>query len=169
MTKKLKLTLTKRQVSATAELLETAAPNICKLVWDALPIENPVFHVKRSNNEVFALYKPFSDTQPELEHATIFPIPGDLAYFHLPPYKVTNYVTALKKYLPDGLTETAQETGLADIGLFYGRNSFLFGPLGPGPGSVFARIIEGLDEMAAACNDIWYAGAVEEKLRIERG
>lgn len=168
MTRRLKISLTRRGVSAIARMNESAAPRLCELVWSALPLNGPAFHAKRSNNEVYTLAAPFAPEAPMQENATIFPIPGDIAYFHLPPVKVVNYVAALKAYLPAELCERGIETGLADIGVFYGRNNFLFGPLGPGPGSVFATIEEGLAEFAAACNDVWYAGAAGERLRLER-
>lgn len=166
MARRFKVSLTRRGVSAIAQMQETAAPKLADLIWSALPIEGPVFHAKRSNNEVYTLAAPFGPGEPMPENATIFPIPGDIAYFHLPPVKVVNYVTALKQHLPPELYEIAPRTGLADLGIFYGRNNFLFGPLGPGPGSVFATIVEGLQEFAAACNDVWYAGAADEKLRF---
>ncbi len=168
MKRRIEISLVKRHVTAIAELQETLAPKICDLVWQALPVEGPAFHAKRSNNEVYTLAAPFGPGEPMPENATIFPIPGDVAYFHLPPVKVGNYVTALKPYLEPALYEPAPVTGLADLGIFYGRNNFLFGPLGPGPGSVFATIVEGLAPFAAACTDVWYAGAVGERIRFAR-
>jgi hypothetical protein len=168
MTRRIRISLTKRNVFAIAELQEALAPAVCDMVWSALPRQGPVFHAKRSNNEVYMLTQPLASQEPGLENATIFPIPGDVAYFHLPPVKVVNYVRALKEYLPDEVYRTGPETGLADLGVFYGRNNFLFGPLGPGPGSVFATIVDGLGPMAKACNDVWYAGATDEQLRFER-
>lgn len=168
MSRRIRIMLVKRNVSAIAELQEDLAPNVCELVWAALPREGPVFHAKRSNNEVYTLTSPLGPVEPGLENATVFPIPGDVAYFHLPPVKVVNYVRALKEHLPEALNTLGPRTGLADLGVFYGRNNFLFGPLGPGPGSVFATIVEGLSVMAKACNDVWYAGAVNERLRFDR-
>ncbi|MBI3710208.1 MAG: DUF3830 family protein [Proteobacteria bacterium] len=169
MSRRIRISFVKRNVSAIAELQEALAPSVCEAVWEALPREGPVFHAKRSNNEVYMLTQPLaSGAEPALENATVFPIPGDVAYFHLPPVKVVNYVKALKEYLPADINASGPQTGLADLGVFYGRNNFLFGPLGPGPGSVFATVVEGLAGLAKACNDVWYFGAAGERLRFSR-
>jgi len=168
MKRRIRVSLTKRNVSAVAEFQEALAPRVCEMVWAALPCEGPAFHAKRSNNEIYTLTLPLAPHEPGLENATIFPMPGDIAYFHLPPVKVVNYVRALREYLPEDINRLGPETGLSDLGIFYGRNNFLFGPLGPGPGSVFATVAEGLAEIAKACNDVWYFGAAGERLRFER-
>jgi hypothetical protein len=55
------------------------------------------------------------------------------------------------------------------LAVFYGRNNLLLnGDTGWVPGNVFATIVEGLDEMAAACQDIWMGGARDETLTYSR-
>jgi Protein of unknown function (DUF3830) len=55
-----------------------------------------------------------------------------------------------------------------DLAIFYGRNNFLFNFMGPNPGNVFATITDGFEDMAKACQDVWYAGAKGERLRFRR-
>jgi hypothetical protein len=36
------------------------------------------------------------------------------------------------------------------------------------PGNVYASIVDGLDLMAEACNDVWRSGSVGERLVYQR-
>jgi hypothetical protein len=36
------------------------------------------------------------------------------------------------------------------------------------PGNVYGTIVEGLDAMAEACNDVWRSGSVGERLVYQR-
>jgi hypothetical protein len=162
----LEISLLRRDVHAVAELLETAAPKTCEAVWKALPLEGPAFHAKRAHNEVYTLVAPFAWPALPLENATIFPIPRDVVYFYFPPDRVSNYIAGYDRYLSKELYESTAERGIVDLALFYGRNNFLFNFLGPSPGSVFATIVDGFEEMARACQDVWYAGAKGETLRF---
>lgn len=56
-----------------------------------------------------------------------------------------------------------------DLALFYGRNNLLInGDQGWVPGNVFGSVVEGLTQMAEACQDVWMGGARGETLRLER-
>ncbi len=56
-----------------------------------------------------------------------------------------------------------------DLALVYGRNNLLInGDVGWVPGTVFATVVEGLDAIAAACNDLWMHGATGETLTFAR-
>ncbi|MDN5890325.1 MAG: DUF3830 family protein, partial [Yaniella sp.] len=58
---------------------------------------------------------------------------------------------------------------LIDLAVFYGRNNLLLnGDVGWVPGNVFGTIVEGLDEFAAACQDVWMGGARGETLSYAR-
>ncbi len=95
--------------------------------------------------------------EPALENATVFPLPGDLIYFQIPPAMP----------LPPKLREECRRYGrLIDLAVFYGRNNYLLSPIGHLPGTVFATIEAGLAEFADACNDVWSAGAVGERLTL---
>jgi hypothetical protein len=50
-----------------------------------------------------------------------------------------------------------------DLALFYERNNLLLnGDVGWVPGTVWGEVVEGLPEMAQACNDLWRSGAAGE-------
>jgi hypothetical protein len=56
-----------------------------------------------------------------------------------------------------------------DLALFYERNNLLLNPdVGWVPGNVFATIESGLDEIAAACQDMWLNGVAGERLTFGR-
>ena len=151
--------LTKRSAVAVARLLEDEAPETVRVVWDSLPLEGPAFHAKYANNEVYTLLTPFVPTEPALENATIFPLPGDLIYFQIPPAMP----------LPPTLREQCRRYGrLIDLAVFYGRNNYLLSPIGHLPGTVFATIEAGLAEFADACNDVWSTGSAGERLTFRR-
>jgi hypothetical protein len=58
---------------------------------------------------------------------------------------------------------------IVDLALFYGRNNLLInGDQGWVPGNVFGAVIEGLDEMTAACQDLWMGGVRGETLSFSR-
>ncbi len=160
----MEIAFTKRQVRCISRLLDEKAPRTCELVWSALPQEGLAFHAKYANNEVYTLVPVFSDQQPGLEHHTLMPIPGDIVYFYIRP-------DAAKPRQAMHLDPHGK--GLVDLAIFYGRNNFVFSPTeGPMPGNVFATVVHGLEEMAEACQSVWYEGAVGERLvyrRLEPG
>jgi len=54
-------------------------------------------------------------------------------------------------------------------GQLYGRNNLLInGDQGWVPGNVFGAVVEGLDEMTAACQDLWMGGVRGETLSFSR-
>jgi hypothetical protein len=58
---------------------------------------------------------------------------------------------------------------IVDLALFYERNNLLLNPdVGWVPGNVFATIVEGLDEIAAASQDMWLNGVAGERLTFAR-
>ena len=60
-------------------------------------------------------------------------------------------------------------SAVVDLALFYGRNNLLInGDQGWVPGNVFGTVVDGLPEMAAACQDIWMGGARGETLTFAR-
>ncbi|MDE0464006.1 MAG: DUF3830 family protein, partial [Caldilineaceae bacterium] len=85
-------------------------------------------------------------------------IPGDFLYLPVPP----------GSNVPPFLREQCRETGLIDLAIFYGRENYLLGPEGHMPGNLFATITEGLEELAAACQDLWRNGAGDERMIISR-
>lgn len=158
MSHKIEIILEQRNVRAIAEMLEDEAPKTCAAVWNALPHSGPVNHAKWANNEIYILTPPFALEEPGRENATVFPIPGDLLYFFIPPGGP----------VPAELREQCAATGLIDLAIFYGRNNYLHGPEGHMPGNLFATITEGLKEFAAACQDVFRQGMANERLTFRQ-
>ncbi len=154
----IEIRLDKRAAKCVAQLLDDDAPLTCEAVWNALPLGGQAYHAKYASNEVYFLVPPFAKEEPGRENATIMPIPGDLCYFYVP--KGTG--------VPPDMREQVRKTGLVDIAIFYGRNNFVQGPDGHFPGNVFASVIEGYKEFAAACQDVWRSGHVGERMSIRR-
>ncbi|MFF9778970.1 DUF3830 family protein [Streptomyces sp. NPDC013978] len=158
----LEISLLKRQVVCRAKLLDDLAPRTCAAVWDALPLAGDVYHAKYARNEIYALFPPFADREPPLENPTVTPIPGDLCYFS---FAGTELATSAYGYD----REVRPDTTVVDLALFYERNNLLLnGDVGWVPGIVWGQVVSGLDEMAAACNDLWRTGAAGETLRFRR-
>lgn len=163
MTRQIEIVLEKRQVSCVAELLDDLAPRTCAAVWDALPLAGDAYHAKYARNEIYSLVPSFAAAEPGHENTTITPIPGDIVYFSFQPYQLA----ADSHGYQDA---TAQGDGLAvDLALFYGRNNLLLNPdFGWVPGNVFATVVDGLDRMAEAANDLWRRGFEGETLAFRR-
>ena len=134
-------------VTAIAEMLEREAPRTCDLLWRALPITTTICHGRRSGAEVYFLIDPLIEN-PGKENATIFPIPGDVTFAWFPP----GY-----REMPRHVTVDVTH-GLFDVLIFYGRDSQPISPEGPTPVNLFATIVEGLPDFAAACESIWLDG-----------
>ncbi len=157
------VTLESRQVSCRARLLDDEAPRTAEAVWQALPQSAQVFHGKYARNEIYTLV-PGLGADPGKENITITPIPGDLCWFSFDADDLGNPAY--------GYEETQEQTRLSqivDLALFYGRNNLLInGDQGWVPGNVFGTVVEGLEEMAAACQDVWMGGARGETLAFAR-
>jgi hypothetical protein len=160
----IEVALEKRGVSCRARLLDELAPRTCAAVWDALPQGGDVYHAKYARNEIYALVPAFAETEPGLENPTVTPIPGDLVYFSFADWQLG---TASHGY--GDKTEHAGHRKVVDLALFYERNNLLLNAdTGFVPGSVFGTIVEGLEQMAEACQDLWRAGALGETLTFRR-
>jgi hypothetical protein len=163
MTRYLTITLEKRGVTARARLLDDEAPRTAEAVWQALPQSGQVFHGKFARNEIYALVPAFAAEEPGPENQTVTPIPGDLCYFSF------EGVLDHPAYGYDSSAGTAGNRLLIDLAVFYGRNNLLLnGDVGWVPGNVFATIEEGLEGLAAACQDVWMGGARGETLSFAR-
>ncbi len=161
--RKMVITLTKRNVSCVATLLSDIAPRTCDVVWESLPLESQVHHAKYARNEIYMLTPAFGNS-PQFENTTITPIPGDVVFFEFPKAQIA---TVSHGYAGDQSAHHVEMT--VDLALFYERNNLLLNPdIGFVPGNVFARIDEGLAEMAAAAQDLWRAGTVGETLRFSK-
>jgi hypothetical protein len=164
MARYITVTLESRGVSCLARLLDDEAPRTAAAVWDALPLSSAVFHGKYARNEIYNLVPAFAAVEPGKENTTITPIPGDLCYFE---FDANDLATPSHGYSSG---EGPQELNkIIDLALFYGRNNLLInGDQGWVPGNVFASVVEGLEEMAIACQDVWMGGARGETLTFAR-
>jgi hypothetical protein len=163
MSKLLRISLERRGVSCTAELLEKDAPRTSAAVWEALaagPLVGAAQHAKYARNEVYTMVPRFASVGRE--NPTVTPIPGDVCLFDFAGGMLD---TAFKA--DQGIDA---EAGAIDLAIFYGRNNLLInGDIGWVPGNVFASITDGLAAMAEACHDVWRSGSVGERLVYERG
>lgn len=158
------VTLESRGVSCTARLLDQEAPRTAAAIWDALPIASQVFHGKYARNEIYTLVPAFAAVEPGRENSTVTPIPGDLCYF---AFDSTDLATPSHGYASDAAP--GQLASIVDLALFYGRNNLLLnGDQGWVPGNVWGTVVDGLDAMAAACQDVWMGGARGETLSFSR-
>lgn len=168
MARHIEITLEKRGVTCVARLLDDEAPRTCEAVWNALPLSGDVYHAKYARNEIYTLVPPLPGEDPGLENPTITPIPGDVCYFGFTPGQLPARTYGYQEGPGAGGHDL-----VVDLALFYGRNNLLLNAdVGFVPGNVFATVVEGLDEMAAAANDVWRAGGLGETLsfrRSERG
>lgn len=164
MARFISVSLEQRGVRCVARLLDEEAPRTANAVWDALPLAGQVYHAKYARNEIYALLPLFAAVPPGSENTTITPIPGDLCWFSFSDDTLNN-----PGY---GYAEgqgAAGERAIVDLALFYGRNNLLInGDQGWVPGNVFATVVSGLDEMAAAAQDLWMGGVRGETLAFAR-
>lgn len=156
--------LPKRGVRCVARLLDAEAPRTAAAVWDALPLGGEIFHAKYARNELYTFVPVVGDGPIGLENPTITPIPGDLVYF--------DFSAGMLPAGPYGYGDDQGASGreaVVDLAVFYGRNNLLLNAdVGFVPGNVFGTVVEGLDELAAAGNDVWRGGSVGEELRFSR-
>ena len=164
MPRYMSITLEKRGVECVAELYDKDAPRTCEAVWNALPQGGDAYHAKYARNEVYTMVPRFAEEEPGQENPTVTPIPGDVVYFSFNGGMLDRRFKEEK-----GIDDLP---GVIDLAVFYGRNNLLLnGDVGWVPGNVFAGIVEGLDRMAEACNDVWRSGGAGERLvyrRLER-
>jgi len=166
MTRYISVTLEARGVTCRARLLDDEAPRTAAAVWDALPLSGPVHHGKYARNEIYHLVPAFAETEPGKENTTVTPIPGDLCYFAFDADDLGNPAYGYESGTGTG---PGQLTKIIDLAVFYGRNNLLInGDQGWVPGNVFGTVVEGLPELAAACQDIWMGGARGETLTFAR-
>ncbi|MGH3366426.1 MAG: DUF3830 family protein [Nocardioidaceae bacterium] len=164
MARYLDISLDKRGVSCVARLLDEQAPRTCAGVWDALPLGADVYHAKYARNEIYTFVPTFAEVAPGPENTTITPIPGDVVYFPFEQWQMANPGYG---YAADTTQRAAEH--VIDLAVFYERNNLLLNPdYGFVPGNVFATIVRGLDEIAAAAQDLWRRGFEGETLTFAR-
>src|SRR5262245_19116441 len=116
-----RLTFVATGESVLAELLDDEAPEVCRIVWDLLPVEGRTIHGQFSGAEVFVLLDQARPVPPE--NITQLPLPGELLYFYDESKNVLN-----------------PPHPIAEICVVYNRGVFLRSAEGqPTTASLFAR------------------------------
>jgi hypothetical protein len=150
--RQIRLSYPELHVSVTAELLDDEAPNVCRIVWDMLPVEKRVLHGMYSGAEVFAMVD--NPVQHPPENICQLPLPGEILYFYDGSHSVAN-----------------SRKPIAEVCVVYNRGVVLRGPEGvPTYCSLFARIPGDWKydwiEFREACRKVRLEGP--KLLRIER-
>lgn len=152
------LGLRKRGAVIKLKLRWDRSPWTCEAIVRRLPIEGQVWHAKYANNEIYTLI-PIEQEQYVGEWRCIYPGQGDLMYLPI----------EAGFFLPPGAPAMDTSKGLIDIAYFYDRGNNLAGPSGTALGNIFATAVSvsDVEEMAKACSDVWFTGAVGERLYVE--
>jgi hypothetical protein len=120
--RKIRLTFVAPGLSVTADLLDDDAPEVCRIVWDLLPVEGKAIHGMYSGAEVFLLLDNAVPHPPE--NLCQLPLPGELLLFHDASSSVAN-----------------SKKPIGEICFVYNRGVVLRGPEGvPTHASLFARV-----------------------------
>lgn len=138
-------------VAVSVEMLWDEAPRTCAAVWSALPIAKPVFHGRRSGQELFLLADPFEDPGAENQPPNL--TAGDVLFVHLP----TTWADDHEQY-------NRSEQGLFDIALIYGPDALLRGPDGPIAANRFGRVVDDLPALAEIGTRMWLEGCQDGAL-----
>jgi hypothetical protein len=148
MPKQIVLSFPEENVSATAELLEEAAPETCGFIWNRVPVEGKTVHGRYSGAEIFVFCDPPTPLKPE--NQVNLPLPGEILYY----------------YQPGGVYAGSPDP-FAEICVIYDRNVQLRGAGGvPTFASLFARLSGDWSAFADACKRVRYEGP--KLLRITR-
>ena len=148
----IRLTFVKTGESVVAEMLDDEAPQTCELVWNMLPLEQPMYHGRYSGMESFILLDE-AHPAPD-EKRTHMPLPGEILY-----------------WWDSGTAVTSSGQPVAELLLAFGRGVRLGGPEGmPNFANLFARIPGDWKydwvEFVQACGRIRTDGL--QTIRIER-
>lgn len=154
MARRIELTIEDFKATAVATLLEEAAPATCDFVWGQLPRTVEGYSARWGGRHIATVF-PTPPPSVAPENRTIFAAKGDLVLFHIMPGN--------EDILRD--RETMSSAGVGDLSIFYARQSYLLGPAGHVPGTLFATITSGLDAFVAACERIWRLGPRSIRLR----
>lgn len=154
--KKIKISFIDEKVEAIANLLEDKAPVTCACLWKALksPVEGMCIHAIWTGREIsFPFPREVFPCDEGLhlppENQITIPLPGDIVWNAYSPYQWQGNPNIVY-----------------DFGVFYGRDSRLFLPMGWKPSTLFATIEENLVSFAEVCARCQSEG--KKRLRIER-
>jgi hypothetical protein len=150
--RRIRLTYVATGESVVAEMLDDEAPEVCRAVWELLPVEGKVLHGMYSGAEVFLLLDKAVPQPPE--NLCQLPLPGEVLLFTDTSSSVAN-----------------SKKPISEICFVYNRGVVLRGPEGvPTHCSLFARVpgdwkYDWID-FRTACRKARWEGP--QLLRIER-
>ena len=150
MTRQIKLEFPELDIEAIATLLEEDAPDTCETMWRFLerPLEAAVSIGIETGPEIWVLVPPAPDLPDE--NATVFPIPGDLLFYHYSGQK------------PHG-------EKVYDIGIYYARGGKGLLRVGWTPGNLFATITENLAGVQRVASEMHRSGPKKVIVRRVNG
>ena len=150
MGRQIVLTFVEEGVSAVAELLEERAPETCRAVWDALPLEGRTIHGMYSGPELFIRADHLPPVPPENQ-------------IHRAPVGIVGY------WRVEGGKYANSPNAACEIVWIYAGGAAIMGPDGqPTWVNLFAQIRpEGSEAFYAASRRVRTEGP--RTLRIERG
>ena len=134
-------------VEVFAKLLQSEAPETCRIIGDRLPFEGDLTHGRWSGPEAYLLIDPSIRIPPE--NQTFHTLPGDIAFYSQKGGRFFDW--------PDDMSELA---------FIYGRGaqpSMMDGPIRV---NIFGRIDENLEVFAAMCARLHTEGM--KPFRVER-
>ena len=147
MTKHLRLVFPDSGEVALAALLEGAAPETCRIIWERAPYDGELWHAMWSGPETYLHIDPSLRIKPE--NQAFHTLPGDVGF-----------------YCMDGGRLLDWPNDLAELAFFYDRGarpSFMDGPV---PINIFGRIVDNLDGFEQMCRRIHREGV--KRFRVER-
>src|SRR5437868_12359364 len=89
----IRLTYLATEESVVAEMLDDEAPEVCRIVWDMLPLEGKVLHGMYSGAEVFLLLDKDKAVPHPPENLCQLPLPGEVLLFYDGASSVANAKT----------------------------------------------------------------------------
>jgi hypothetical protein len=152
--RRLIFTFVENGIAGIVQLHSGLAPQTCAAIWGTLerPLQIRALHAMFAGPEIMLGLPPearnFDPHAIPVENQTCFPAVGDCLWFY--------QAKGMMKGLADEMWE---------IGVFYAEGGRIFGPLGWTPCNIFGRIVEGLDDFAAACAEIRLTGMKMLELR----
>jgi len=154
MGRRIEITAIDTGVRAVAELYDEVAPITCSLMWQCLetPMETPGIQAMWVGRELmFIMPKENQKGDPTnlpRENATAYPIPGDIIFSYFPGHVTRQYYDSIR------------DKPIWDFYIIYGPD-----PMIGGPATVWAHVIEGLDDLAGEAAKIRKNGVRPYRVR----
>ena len=143
MTRKIEIVAVESGVRAIAELDEKQAQKTCEFIWACLetPMETEGIQAMWVGPELMFLMPKENQkgdpTKLPAENATAYPLPGDVLFAYYPPGVTRQYY------------DDFRDKPVWDFFLIYGPDPILGGSV-----TLWAHIVEGLEDLARECKKI---------------